>query len=62
MENEKKEEILKDLFENKLNIEKNMLGYIEMLMYPYKNMEDYIKYGDMFLKLELKSNKQKNLK
>lgn len=47
-------ELLKDLFENKLNIKQHSKEHIQKIMFPYTNFEDYRKYGNMFLKLKNK--------
>lgn len=53
-------EILKHLFLNRLNIENNLKEYVKNKMYPFTNMEDYIKYGDMFIQLNVNSDANKN--
>jgi hypothetical protein len=46
--------ILEDLFINKLNNDDFAKEYAKKIMHPFDNMKDYIKYGDLFIKLELK--------
>ena len=41
---------LKDLFEN------NLKEVIEKIIHPYKNMKDYMKYGNTFLSLDVKKS------
>jgi len=43
--------ILEDLFYNKLALENNMKEIIKNHIKPFNNLKDYIKYGDIFLKL-----------
>lgn len=47
---------LKELFEAELNLETNLKEYVKNLTSPYTNTEDYIKYGNTFLKLEIKND------
>jgi len=51
MKEDKVNEILEDLFNNTLNLEKNLNGYVKKLIHPFDNWKDYQKYGDTFLKL-----------
>lgn len=57
MNNLDKQNILEDLLNNKLNI-KNNIEEIKKSMYPFDNFKDYVKYGDMFLKLNLNKDEQ----
>ena len=48
-----KEETLKDLFYNKLSFDSSMKALVSKIMYPYTNYADYMKYGNMFIRLNL---------
>ncbi len=58
--NDKVKDALRDLFENKLNLKTNLKEYIQKIISPYTDLQDYVKYGDMFLKLEVKNETMEN--
>jgi len=51
---------LEDLLLNKLNLDNDIKGIVKNIMHPFDNMKDYIKYGDMFIKLERNEDKKSN--
>ena len=52
--NKEIKEILDDSFNNELNLNNNLREIVKKIYYPFDNFNDYKKYGDMFIKIEIK--------
>lgn len=50
---------LKELFQNRLAIKSEDL--IKIYLEGFKTLDDFIKYGEMFIQLEIKKEDKKNL-
>ena len=56
--NKEIKEILDDLFNNELNLNNNLREIVKKIYYPFDNLQDHIKYGDMFIKIEIKNKNE----